>query len=246
MRIYLLWTAIVGALVAGLIMLDPPPSEQQLTEIFRSLEGWTYALAGGMAFLEVGTPVGLVAPTELAVPLAGAAAAAGSAQLPPLIGAVWVCAALGESVSFLAGRVLGRQAVERHGHHINVTPNRLARFDRHFARHGRITVVLARFGPYVRTLTPFLAGAAHMPYPRFLTASLTGTGLWAVALCTLGYILFGHLALVTDLVAGIGAGVLTTAVIVALAQFARSGRRQFRAPSASGSRPAWRSSRKPS
>lgn len=183
---------------------------------FDALGWWAFSLAAAMAFLEVGTPIGLVAPAEFAVPLAGAAAATGSVSLPLAIGAIWLCAAIGESLSFLVGRLLGRGFVVRHSGRLRLTPERLAWFDRHFARHGELTVIVARFGPYVRTLTPFLAGGSQLPYRRFLAASAFGTGLWTIALCVGGYLLFEYLALVRDLALGVGLALLLAAVTVAV------------------------------
>jgi membrane-associated protein len=221
-----LYVVVAAVAVAVVASLDLPPTEEQLGDAFRSIGEWTLALAGALAFVEVGTPVGLVAPTEFAVPLAGAASAAGAVGLVPLVGAVWVCAAIGESLSFLAGRHLGRDYVERHHRALRVTPERLERFDRHFARYGRATVILARFGPYIRTLTPFLAGGSRMPYRRFLGASIIGTGLWSASLCGAGYLFFEHITAVRDVVLGVGVGVLATAIALALISWARSTRRR--------------------
>jgi membrane protein DedA with SNARE-associated domain len=68
-------------------------------------------------------------------------------------------------------------------------------------------VLLARFGAYVRTLTPFIAGAAAMRYGRFLAWSITGTGLWAAALASLGYVFFDSIDTIVDLVVAVGFGV---------------------------------------
>jgi membrane-associated protein len=223
-RRLVLYAAAAAVAVAVVASLDLPPTEEQLGDAFRSIGGWTLLLAGALAFVEVGTPVGLVAPTEFAVPLAGAASAAGAVAFVPLVGAVWVCAAIGESLSFLAGRRLGRDFVERHHRTLRVTPERLERFDRHFARYGRATVILARFGPYIRTLTPFLAGGSRMPYPRFLGASIAGTGIWSASLCGAGYLFFEHITIVRDVVLGVGIGLLVTAVALAFFSWSRSSR----------------------
>jgi membrane-associated protein len=228
-RRVVLYVVVAAVAVAVVAWLDVPPTEEQLSEVFRSVGEWTLVLAGTLAFVEVGTPIGLIAPTEFAVPLAGAASAAGSVALAPLIASVWICAAIGESLSFVAGRRLGRDFVERHRNVLRVTPNHLDRFDRHFSRHGRATVILARFGPYIRTLTPFLAGGSRMRYRRFLGASVLGTGLWSASLCGAGYLFFEHITVVRDVVLGVGIGVLVTAVALALVSWSRSARNRAKA-----------------
>jgi membrane-associated protein len=179
----------------------------------------TYVLAGVFAFVEVGTPLGLVTPSELAVPLAGAAAAAGAVGLLPLILVVWVCAALGDSSGYLTGRLLGARVHARLGH-------RSRRWQRHhatlvslFARHGVRTVLLGRWVPYARTATPLLAGSSGMSYRSFVIASVCGSGVWAAALCTAGWAFAASVDLLIARLgqAGIAMGValLTAAVLLA-------------------------------
>jgi membrane-associated protein len=64
-----------------------------------------------------------------------------------------------------------------------------SRRDALFVRHGGKAVVVARFSGFVRALAPFVAGAAGMPYPRFLRFNVIGARLWAIGLVTLGYVL---------------------------------------------------------
>ena len=61
-----------------------------------------------------------------------------------------------------------------------------------YERHGGVTVILARFVPIVRTFSPFVAGIARMPYPRFLAYSLGGAVLWVSVFVYVGYF-FGNL-----------------------------------------------------
>ena len=69
-----------------------------------------------------------------------------------------------------------------------------AAFDRAHAfyeRHGGITIIVARFLPFVRTFAPFVAGVAQMSYPKFALYNVTGATLWVVSLAGIGY-LFGN------------------------------------------------------
>ena len=67
----------------------------------------------------------------------------------------------------------------------------LQRTHEFYERHGGKTVTLARFLPILRTFAPFVAGIAHMHYPRFLGFSVAGSLLWVGGLVTLGYF-FGN------------------------------------------------------
>jgi membrane protein DedA with SNARE-associated domain len=204
----------LGLIAAAAFLLDAsglldelPSSQDRVAELFDGLEAWTYLVAGLLAFLEVGTFVGLFVPSELGVPFAGAAAAHGSISLPTLVIVVWPCAVAGESLNFVLGRALGRGFLIRHGARVRLTEARVESVEDYFDRYGGLTVLLARFGAYVRTLTPFIAGAAGMRYRRFLAWSVTGCGLWAAALAALGYAFFDSIDTVIDLLVAVGFGV---------------------------------------
>lgn len=182
-----------------------------------ALGGWTYLLAAAMAFLEVGTPLGLVAPTELAVPLAGAAAGAGVVDVLPLMAVVWVAAVAGDSTGYLTGRLAGERVegrVRRRGGRVE---EQHAALVRHFARHGVATVLVGRWVPYARTGTPLVAGASGMPYPRFLAASVVGTAVWSAALCTLGYAAAASVDRVMSTAGRAGIAVLVGGAVVVVA-----------------------------
>jgi membrane-associated protein len=66
-----------------------------------------------------------------------------------------------------------------------------------YERYGGITLVIARFMPFVRTFAPFVAGVAEMNRFRFTAYNVAGALLWVVGLCSAGY-LFGHLDWVQD------------------------------------------------
>jgi len=187
--------AVAGlALVAvGTGLVDPPNLEHVIRDLGSTLGPWTYALVGVMAFLETGAGIGLIAPGELAVILGGVAAGQGQVELVPLIALVWVCAVAGDTLSYVLGRRLGREFMLEHGHRIRLTPDRLERVERYFAKHGGKTILFGRFIGWVRALAPFIAGASRMPARRFLPATIVAAGLWAVACTLLGYMFWNSL-----------------------------------------------------
>ena len=100
--------------------------------------------------------------------LGGAVAGQGETSVILTIGIVWVCAAAGDSVSFLLGRRLGRDFVMRHGPRVRITHERFARVEDYFSRHGGKTILVGRFIGLVRALAPFVAGGSGMRYTGFL------------------------------------------------------------------------------
>src|SRR3954451_4372189 len=118
------------ALVAtGTVQL--PDLEDALTDLSETLGAWTYALVGGLAFLETGAFVGLIAPGETAIVLGGVVAAHGEISLPTVLLIAWVASALGDVASFALGARLGRRFIGTHGPRVGMTAPRVERVE-HF------------------------------------------------------------------------------------------------------------------
>ena len=168
-------------------VIELPDLEHALTELSETLGPWTYALVGGLAFLETGAFVGLVAPGETAIVLGGVVAAHGEIDLLTVLLVAWVAAALGDLASFALGARLGRPFLHTHGPRVGVTAPRLARVERFYERHGAKAILVGRFVGIVRAVSPFLAGSSGLPARKFLPWSLLGTALWASAFTLVGY-----------------------------------------------------------
>jgi membrane-associated protein len=192
-------------------VVNPPDLNAALTDLADALGPWTYALVAGLAFLETGAFVGLIAPGETALVLGGVVAARGAVDPPVILALTWAAAALGDLASFLLGRRLGRRFLVAHGPRIGVTAPRLERVDVFFDRHGAKAILIGRFIGIVRAVAPFTAGASGMPLRRFVPFSLLGTAAWTALLIGIGYAfsdsfehaadLFTHGALAVALVA---------------------------------------------
>jgi membrane-associated protein len=66
-----------------------------------------------------------------------------------------------------------------------------------YERYGGITIILARFMPFIRTFAPFVAGVAEMTRTKFTLYNIVGALLWVLGLCTAGY-LFGNMPFVKE------------------------------------------------
>jgi membrane protein DedA with SNARE-associated domain len=174
------------ALVAtGTVQL--PDLEHALTELSETLGSWTYALVGGLAFLETGAFVGLIAPGETAIVLGGVVAAQGEINLVAVLLIAWVAAALGDIASFVLGARLGRRFIHRHGPRLGMTAPRVDRVERFYARHGAKAILVGRFVGVIRAVSPFLAGSSGLRFRVVLPWSLLGTLVWASAFTLVGY-----------------------------------------------------------
>jgi membrane protein DedA with SNARE-associated domain len=191
-------------------------AEALLDSLGNGLGPWSYALVGGLAFLETSAFVGLVAPGELAVVLGGVLAGRGQMELSVLFGVVWAAAVAGDGCGFVLGRRLGRPFLTRHGARVGATPERLEQVERFFARHGAKAIVVGRFIGVVRAMGPFTAGASGMRPGRFVAADVLGAGLWAGTFTGLGYLFAGSVAALVDALhrAQLAAGIALAAALV--------------------------------
>jgi membrane protein DedA with SNARE-associated domain len=199
--------------------------EGWLEDVSGRLGDWIYPLVGGLAFLETGAFIGLVAPGETAVILGGALTAKGEQSLPLMLGVVWFSAWAGDSVSFWLGRTLGRGFAVRHGAKLRITAERLAQVEEYFQRHGGKTIVIGRFIGVVRALAPFIAGSSGLRYRAFVPYSILGTGLWAATFVLVGYLGADALNRVIDLAARgtflFGVVVVTAVILFVVVRFLR-------------------------
>ena len=215
------WAA--GALVAAAALLfavgviPVPDVEGPLEDASETLGAWAYPAVAGFAFLETGAFVGLLAPGETAVVVGGVVAERGGVDLLPLIALVWIAAAAGDLISFLLGRRLGRPFLERHGPRFQLTPDRLARVDRFYDRHGGKAVLLGRFTGLIRAVSPFVAGASGLTLGRFIVWSAAGALLWATTFTLVGYGFSESFAESGETAARIAAGAALGAALVFLA-----------------------------
>lgn len=151
---------------------------------------WIYAILFAVIFCETGLVVMPFLPGDSLLFIAGAVAAGGGMDPVLLAGLLMAAAILGDSTNYVIGRTTGERLFRNPTSKI-FRRDYLQRTHDFYERHGGKTVTMARFLPILRTFAPFVAGIAHMHYPRFLAFSVTGSLLWVGGLVTLGYF-FGN------------------------------------------------------
>jgi membrane-associated protein len=121
----------------------------------------------------------------------GTMCGAGLMDLPFSIGLLTAAAILGDQVNYSIGRYFGPKVFQWED---SRWFNRRAFEQAHafYEKYGGITIVLARFLPFVRTFAPFVAGVAEMTRSRFTLYNIGGGALWVISLSLAGY-LFGNI-----------------------------------------------------
>jgi membrane-associated protein len=152
---------------------------------------WVYALLFLIIFVETGVVVMPFLPGDSLLFVVGALCGAGFMSLPLAMVLLVVAAILGDQLNYTIGRYFGPKVFQWEDSRLF---NRKA-FDRahnFYERYGGITVILARFMPFVRTFVPFVAGVAEMTRSTFTFYNVIGALIWVVGLTGAGY-LFGNL-----------------------------------------------------
>jgi len=135
--------------------------------------------------------LGLPLPGETALVTAAAFAALGHLSIYGVVATAVAAAVIGDNGGYWIGRTGGIALVRRSGRFLHLNEAHLERARHFFARHGPPTVFIGRFIALLRTWTAVLAGAARMPYGRFMLYNALGAVCWAGAVGALGYV-FGR------------------------------------------------------
>ncbi len=157
---------------------------------------WVYALLFLIIFVETGVVVMPFLPGDSLLFVVGALCGVGLMNLPLSMGLLIAAAVLGNQTNYAIGRHFGPRVFQWEQSRFF---NKRAFEQAHefYERYGGITIVLARFMPFLRTFAPFVAGVAQMTRSRFTFYDVTGGTLWVVSLITAGY-LFGNLPWVKE------------------------------------------------
>nr|ALS91060.1 SNARE associated Golgi protein [uncultured bacterium] len=158
-----------------------------LVDLAGRLGGWGYLLVFLIVMLECQPLLGLFMPGETLVVLSGFLAGQGAFDLSLVIATVALAAIVGDSIGYELGRRLGRGWLLHYGPWFGVRPTHLARVEDFLGRHGGKSVFLSHFLHLLRALMPFIAGAGHMPYRRFVFYNTFGCFLWAATFAILGF-----------------------------------------------------------
>jgi membrane-associated protein len=151
---------------------------------------WVYALLFAIIFIETGVVVMPFLPGDSLLFVVGALSAAGLMNLPLVMALLMAAAILGNQSNYAIGRYFGPRVFQWENSRFF---NKRAFEQAHafYERYGGITIVLARFMPFLRTFAPFVAGVAQMTRRKFSLYDVTGGALWVGGVITAGYFFGG-------------------------------------------------------
>jgi len=139
-----------------------------------------------LALLVGGESAGVPLPGETALITGSILASQGKLCLPLVI--VAAAAIVGDNIGYELGRHGARRVLSRPGRFEDRRQAFLERGEAFFERHGGKTVFLGRWLPFLRVTAAWLAGANHMPWPRFFAWNALGGISWAISVGVFAYL----------------------------------------------------------
>ena len=167
-----------------------------LATFVQAYGAWIYGLLFLIIFVETGVVVMPFLPGDSLLFVVGAMCGTGLLSLPAVLVLLSVAAILGNQSNYAIGRHFGPKVFQWENSRFF---NRKAFNQAHafYEKYGGVTIVLARFMPFLRTFAPFVAGVAQMTRRKFTLYDVTGGVLWVCSVTLAGYA-FGNIPWVQE------------------------------------------------
>jgi membrane-associated protein len=143
-----------------------------------------------MVFAESGLFFGFFFPGDSLLFTAGIFASQGYMNIFLLLLLCFIAAILGDTVGYWTGKKMGRRLFNKEEGFF-FKKQRLHDAEEFYNKHGKYTIIMARFIPIIRTFAPIVAGIGDMHYRTFISYNIIGGFLWTIGLLLLGYFLGG-------------------------------------------------------
>jgi membrane-associated protein len=184
---------------------------------------WIYAILFLIVFVETGLIVMPFLPGDSLLFTAGMLAAQGANEhfsiyvFIPLL----ICAALlGDNVNYFVGRFFSDQ-IKKRERILFFKREYITNTEAFFEKHGKQSIIMARFVPIVRTVAPFVAGAGSMPYRTYILYCVLGAIIWVTSISFLGYFL-GNIPIIKDNFEKVVLGIVGVSVLPIFWQMGKS------------------------
>ena len=155
---------------------------------------WVYALLFLIIFVETGVVVMPFLPGDSLLFVVGTMCGVGLMSYPAAVGLMFAAAVLGDQCNYSIGRHLGPKVFSWENSRF-FNKNAFDKSHVFYERYGGVTVILARFAPFLRTFAPFVAGVSAMDRKKFTFYNVVGGAIWVGGIITAGYF-FGNIPVV--------------------------------------------------
>ena len=165
--------------------------DRHLFDFVQTYGAWVYGLLFLIIFVETGVVVMPFLPGDSLLFVVGALCGAGMMSLPLTLVLLIAAAILGNQSNYAIGRYFGPRVFQWEDSRF-FNKNAFDQAHAFYERYGGITIIAARFMPFLRTFAPFVAGVAQMTRSKFTMYNVAGAIVWVASLTLLGFF-FGNL-----------------------------------------------------
>lgn len=154
---------------------------------------WVYAILFAIVFCETGLVITPFLPGDALLFAVGAYCVShpdAGLEWPIAMVLLMVAAVLGNMVNFAIGGTVGGKIFEEKA--LILKKEYLDKTHLFFEKHGAKAIIMARFLPIFRTLSPFVAGMASMDRRKFTLYTVVGSFLWVFLMMIAG-VIFGQI-----------------------------------------------------
>ncbi|MEY4978260.1 MAG: inner membrane protein YqjA [Pseudomonadota bacterium] len=196
--------------------------DKHLTVFVQTYGAWVYALLFVIIFVETGLVVMPFLPGDSLLFIVGALCGVGLIDYSLATGLMLAGAILGDQTNYTIGRYFGPKVFQWEDSRF-FNKNAFNQAHAFYERYGGITIIIARFMPFIRTFAPFVAGVAEMTRSKFTLYNVVGAVIWVVGLTAAGY-WFGNMAWVQNNLSKIIWALIIVPGLIALLGAWRAGR----------------------
>jgi membrane-associated protein len=145
-------------------------------------------IVAAVVFAESGLLIGFFLPGDSLLFTAGFLASQNVVDIHLLAAICFIAAVAGDSAGYYFGNKAGPRLLKKPDGKI-FKKQYISQAEAFYEKHGKKTIVMARFVPVVRTFAPIVAGIGNMKYHTFLTFNIIGGAIWALGLTYAGFFL---------------------------------------------------------
>ncbi len=168
--------------------------DKYLGFIVQTYGTWTYLILFIIIFCETGLVIAPFLPGDSLLFVTGALAGQGVMNIVVLFILLSIAAILGDSFNYWLGSYFGEKVFAKSRF---VKKEYLEKTKEFYKKHGKKTIILARFLPIIRTFAPFVAGVGKMEYLQFFSYNIIGGIAWVTTFLLGGYY-FGTISWVKE------------------------------------------------
>lgn len=184
--------------------------DKYLPTIIVSYGNLIYVILFLIIFCETGLVITPFLPGDSLLFVAGTLSGFGGLNISILLISLYIAAILGDTVNYFIGRFIGHKIMDKNLPMIR--KEHLDKTHQYFEKYGPVTIIIARFAPFVRTLAPFLAGMGEMNYKTFLVYNITGGILWVSTFLLAGYFL-GSVPVIKENMSLVATGIIIISLL---------------------------------